>query len=211
MQDPTVIAPPVSGIPLGQLIELRGGFAFRIAIPEVVNGGAWAVQLRDFHQGQGPNWQTVIETKLPREPKETEWLKSGHILVALRGARFFAALLEDVPPRTVASGQFMVLKVKDAHVLDPGFLAWQLNQAPAQAWFDAHARGAVLRHLTRDVIESIRIAVPPLAFQKSVANLAQLAKRERATMEEIIRIREAQLNSVAVTLNVALEATKESE
>lgn len=210
MLDPTAIAPPVSGIPLRQLMTLRGGFAFRTAIPEVVKGGAWAVQLRDFHQGQGPNWKTVIETKLPRALSEHEWLKSGDIVIASRGARFFAALMQDVPPRTVASGQFMVLEVKDADVLDPAFLAWQLNQAPAQAWFDGNARGAVLRSLTRNVIESATIAVPPLAFQKSVANLAQLAKRERAALEEIIRIREAQLNSVAVTLNAALEA-KESE
>src|SRR5262249_9421228 len=153
------------------------------AIPEVVNGGAWAIQLRDFHEGQGPNWKTVIETKLPRALSEHEWLKSGDILIASRGARFFAALLEDVPRRTVASGQFMVLKVKDTDVLDPAFLAWQLNQAPVQAWFDGNARGAVLRSLTRDVIESARIALAPLAFQKSVANLAQLAKRERAALE----------------------------
>jgi hypothetical protein len=118
--------------------------------------------------------------------------------------------MEGVPPRAVASGQFMVLKVKDADVLDPAFLAWQLNQAPAQTWFDGNAKGAVLRHLTRDVIESATIAVPPLAFQKSVANLARLAKRERAALEEIVRIREAQLTNVAAVLNAALEA-QESE
>jgi len=210
MLDPTAMFASASTIPLGQLITLRGGFAFRTAIPEVVKGGAWAVQLRDFHQGRGPNWQTVIETKLPRELKEHEWLKSGDILIATRGSRFFAALMEDVPSRTVASGQFMVLAVKDVDVLEPAFLAWQLNQARAQAWFDRNARGTVLRHLTRDVIESALVAVPPLGFQRSVAKLAQLAKRERAALEEIIRIREAQLNSVAATLNTALEE-KESE
>jgi hypothetical protein len=206
MPDLTAIASPVSGIPLRQLITLRGGFAFRTAIKEVVKGGARAVQLRDFHEGRGPNWKTVIETKLPRTLSDHEWLKSGDILIAARGARFFAALMEDVPPRTVASGQFMVLEVKDADVVDPAFLAWQLNQAPAQAWLDANARGAVQRSLTREVIESTTIAVPPLAFQKSVANLARLAKRERVALEEIMRIREAQLNSVAATLNAALDA-----
>lgn len=210
MPDPTAIATFVLGIPLRQLITLRGGFAFRTAIPEVVGGGTRAVRLRDFQQGQGPNWKTVVETKLPRELTEQEWLKSGNILIAARGARFFAVLMEDVPPRTVASGQFMVLRVKDAEVLDPAFLAWQLNQAPAQVWFDGNARGAVLRSLTRDVIESATIAVPPLAFQKSVAKLAKLAKRERAALEEIIRIREAQLNNVAAALSTALEE-KESE
>jgi hypothetical protein len=209
MPDLPAIAPPVTRVPLRQVIRLRGGFAFRTAIPEVVNGGVWAVQLRDFHRGRGPNWHTVIETELPRELSDHE-LKAGDILIALRGARFFAAHLEHVPPRTVASGQFMVIQVKDADVLDPAFLAWQLNQAPAQAWFETHARGAVLKSLTRDVIESATIALPPLAFQRSVANLAQLAKRERAAMEELIHIREAQLNSVAVTLNAALEA-KEPE
>jgi hypothetical protein len=210
MPDAIAITTSVLGIPLRQLITLRGGFAFRTAIPEVARGGARAVQLRDFHQGHGPNWKTVVETKLPRELREQEWLESGDILIAARGARFFSVLIEEVPPRTVASGQFMVVKVKDAEVLDPAFLAWQLNQAPTQAWFDANARGAVLRSLTRDVIESATIAVPPLAFQKSVAKLANLAKRERAALEEIIHIREAQLNNVAAALTTALEE-KESE
>lgn len=205
MPDSTAIFTSVVGMPLRELITLRGGFAFRTAIPEVAGGGARAVQLRDFDHGQGPNWRTVIETKLPRALKEHEWLKSGDILIAARGARFFSVLMEDVPPRTVASGQFMVLKVKNTDVLDPAFLAWQLNQAPAQAWFDGNARGAVLRSLTRDVIESATIAVPPLAFQKPVAKLAKLAKRERAAMEEIVRIREAQLNNVAAALSTALE------
>lgn len=205
MPHPTASATSVSGIPLRHLIALRGGFAFRTAIPEVVNGGARAVQLRDFQQGQGPDWTTVVETKLPRRLEEHEWLKSGDILLAARGARFFAALMEDVPPRTVASGQFMVVEVKDAGVLDPAFLAWQLNQAPTQAWFDGNTKGAVQRSLTRDVIESATIAVPPLAFQRSVAKFVRLAKRERAALEEIIRIREAQLNSVAAALNASVQ------
>jgi len=204
------ISPPISRIPLHQFIHLRGGLSFRAAIREVVGGGTWAVQLRDFHQGQGPDWETVIETTTPRELSEHEWLQPGNILIAARGARFFAALMEDVRPRTVASSQFMVLTVKDAKVLAPAFLAWQLNQAPAQAWFDGHSKGAVQRNLTRAAIENATIAVPSLAFQESVANLARLAKRERAAFEEIIRIREAQLNNVAVTLNAALES-KESQ
>lgn len=199
MSDLTAIAA------LRQIASVRGGFAFRTAVPEVVNGGTRAVQLRDFDQGQGPDWTTVIETELPENLKGHE-LKAGNILIANRGARFFAALLTDVPPRTVASGQFMVLEVMDVEVLDPAFLAWQLNQAPAQAWFESNARGAVMKGLTRAVIERVNIAVPPLAFQKNVARLVELARRERAALEALIRIREAQLKNVATILHAATEA-----
>jgi hypothetical protein len=206
MPDKVNFPAAVSAAPLRQVATLRGGYTFRTAIPEVVGGGILAVQLRNFQRGQGPDWRTVIETTLPRWPSDHEWLRPGDILFAFRGTRFFTTLLEDVPRPAVASGQFMILQVRDAHVLCPEFLAWQLNQAPAQAYFERSAEGTAQRSLTREVVESMIVVVPPLQYQQSVVHLVQLAKRERAALEEILRIREAQLNHVAASLHLAVAA-----
>jgi hypothetical protein len=206
MPDKVNFPAAVSAVPLRQVATLRGGYTFRTAIPEIAGGGVLAVQLRNFQRGQGPDWRTVIETAPPRWPSDHEWLQPGDILFAFRGTRFFTTLLEDVPRPAVASGQFMIIQVQDAHALCPEFLAWQLNQAPAQAYFERSAEGTAQRSLTREVVESMMIVVPPLAFQRSVVHLAQLAKRERAALEEILRIREAQLNHVAASLHSAVSA-----
>jgi hypothetical protein len=176
----------------------------------VEDGDVLAVQLKDFQGGVRPDWAKVTRTSLPRAPSDGEWLKDRDILFAFRGTRFFAAMLEDVPAAAVASTQFMLIRVKEPGVVLPAFLAWQLNQPPAQKYFDTSAEGTAQRSLRRAVIEGATVALPSLAFQRSVVELARLAERERAALEELIDIREQQLNRVAGELLAAAEA-KESK
>jgi hypothetical protein len=187
-------------IRLGALTNVRAGYAFRSAIPESADGRVLAVQLRDIRDTGEPEWSHVIRTTLPREPSKAEWLKPGDLLFAFRGTRFFAVLLEDVPGPAVAATQFMLLRVKDSSKVLPPFLAWQLNQPPAQAYFKQAAGGTVQRSLRKGAIEALEVAVPTMEFQRSVVELANLARRERAALMESIRIREQQLNGIATTL-----------
>lgn len=187
-------------------MSLRAGYSFRSAIPVVEDGDVLAVQLKDFQGGVRPDWAKVIRTSLPRAPSGGEWLQDGDILFAFRGTRFFAAMLEDVPAAAVASAQFMLIRVTESTLVLPAFLAWQLNQLPAQNYFDKKAEGTAQRSLRRAVIEEARVAVPSLAFQRSVVELARLAERERAALEELIDIREQQLNRVADELFAGAEA-----
>lgn len=130
-------------------------------------------------------------------------------LFAFRGTRFFATALEKVPAAAVASTQFMLIRVKEPNVVLPAFLAWQLNQSPAREYFHRSSEGTAQRSVRRAVIEGATLAVPTLAFQRSVVELARLAERERASLEELINIREQQLNRVAVDLLAV--AAKESK
>lgn len=191
---------------LGSIASLRAGYSFRSAIPVVEDGDVLAVQLKDFRGGLRPDWAKVTRTSLLRAPSEGEWLRDGDILFAFRGTRFFAAMLEDIPAAAVASTQLMLIRVKEPRVVLPAFLAWQLNQPPARKYFDGRAEGTAQRSLRRAVIEETTIAVPTLAFQRSVIELARLAERERAALEELIDIREQQLNRVADELLAAAEA-----
>ncbi len=170
------------------------------------DGDVLAVQLKDFQGGLRPDWAKVTRTELARAPADDEWLKDQDILFAFRGTRFFAAMLEHVPAATVASTQFMLIRVKEVGFMLPAFLAWQLNQSPARSYFDRSAEGTAQRSLRRAVIEAAMVAVPSLAFQHSVVELANLAERERVALEELIAIRQQQLNRVAVELVAAAGA-----
>jgi hypothetical protein len=109
-------------------------------------------------------------------------------------------VLENVPAPAVAATQFMLLRVRDTGVLLPAFLAWQLNQLPAQTYFAQAASGTAQRSLRRAAIEALAIAVPALRVQQSVMELACLARRERLALEELVRIRERQLDGIAASL-----------
>lgn len=195
---------------LGDVASLRAGYPFRSAIQTVEDGDVLALQLKDFQGGARPDWANVTRTSLPRTPSQEEWLKDEDIVFAFRGTRFFAAILEHVPAGTVASTQFMLIRVKEPGVVLPAFLAWQLNQSPAREYFHRNSEGTAQRSLRRAVIAGATLAVPSHALQGLVVELVRLAERERVTLEELINIREQQLSRVAVDLRAVAEA-KESK
>lgn len=197
-------------VALGDVATLRAGYSFRTAIAESKAGGVLAVQLRDVQPGEQPKWSSVIQTSLAREPSDGEWLRPGDILFTFRGARYFAVVLEKVPAAAVAATQFMLLRVRDTGVLLPTFLAWQLNQPPAQTYLAQAASGTAQRSLRRAVIEALAVAIPTLAVQQSVVEVATLARRERFALEELVRVREQQLDQIAASL-LATAAAKGPE
>ena len=192
---------------LGDVASLRAGYSFRSAIPESAEGDVLAVQLRDIRR-ERLNWSTVVRTSLAREPGKNEWLSAGDVLFVFRGTRYFAVVLEQVPMRTVASTQFMLVRVKDSSALLPGFLAWQLNQAPAQKYFNQAAEGTAQRSLRRAKIEAVTLAVPSVQRQRAIVELVDLARRERDAMDELMRIREQQLSQVAASLRASAGAAE---
>jgi hypothetical protein len=191
---------------LGSVASLRAGYSFRSAIRPISDGPVRAVQLKDFMGGVRLSWKEVIRTRLPRSPADSEWLRHNDILFAFRGTRLFASVLEDVPGPTVASTQFMIIRVEKPELVLPEFLAWQLNQPPAQHYFERSAAGTAQRSLRRAAIEDTTIAIPPLALQQSVVQLSRLAEREQAVFLEVLAIRKQQLNRIAADLMTAVGA-----
>lgn len=182
---------------LGNCVQLRAGYAFRTAIQECEDGPLLAVQLRDFRGSNKLHWEDAARTIVQRAPAKDELLRPEDILFAFRGTRYFAALLDEVPDNAVASNQFMLMRVPEGGDLLPAFLAWQLNQFPAQKYFERSAVGTAQQSLRRGAIEALKIAIPPLATQQKIAALARLERRERETLEAIIQIREEQMKIVA--------------
>jgi hypothetical protein len=178
---------------------VRAGYSFRSAIEEATDATI-AVQLRDITKRDVLNWSSTIKTRLSRPPSAEELLRTGDILFVFRGTRYFAVLIDGPPGPAVAATQFMLLRVRSPKTLLPAFLVWQLNQPPAQTYFNQAAEGTAQRSLRRAVIEALEIFVPPVDFQQSVVDLANLARREREATERLIWIREQQLNQIADSL-----------
>jgi hypothetical protein len=184
---------------LGAVATVRAGYGFRSAIQESPHGKVIAAQLRDVQYGK-LDWTDAIRTTLPRDPKEEELLRSGDILFSFRGTRYLAVAIEAVPGSAVASTQFMLVRVSDPGALLPEFLAWQLNQPPAQRYFKSKATGTAQLSLRRGDIESVLVAIPSMDFQKKVVELVELVRLERQHLERLLHNREHQLNEIAASL-----------
>ena len=184
---------------LGALVTLRAGYSFRAAIPESPDGNVLAVQLRDIKRDT-VDWSSSVRTRLARTPGEAEWLRRGDILFVFRGTRYLAVVLDQVPGPSVSSTQFMLLRVREPETLLPEFLAWQLNQPFAQAYFQKAAEGTAQQSLRRGVIEGLEVVVPSLPQQHTVMELVSQVRVERELLEERLRAREQEVFGVAMEL-----------
>lgn len=144
-------------------------------------GSARVIQMKDVDAEYGINWGGLVVTELPGK-KQPDWLKDGDVLFVARGNRNFALLLEDVPFNTVLSPHFYHLTVKrDTGVL-PGFLAWQINQAPIQQYLQKSSHGSMVQAIGRQELEHMPLSIPPLEKQHAIVALNQAWQQQLRVM-----------------------------
>ena len=121
-------------------------------------------------------------------------VRSGDVLFVSRGVRNHAILLESVPEKTVATATFYILHPHES--IDPGYLAWCLNQAPIQARIAQVRTGAGTPIVQRNIFADIKIPVPSMDEQKQLAALGNLMTQEQQLrqklVEETIKLHRAQ-------------------
>ncbi|WP_211461084.1 restriction endonuclease subunit S domain-containing protein [Collimonas silvisoli] len=187
---------------LGELLtfaEVLVGHPFRGSVPEVADGPALAIQMRDISIAAGVDWSTVMRTRLQGR-KQPDWLQPGDILFVAKGARNFAVCLGQVPAPAVCSQYFFLIRVHDSKQLLPEFLAWQINQLPAQRYFGKNAEGTDQLSIRRGVLEALPIAVPAMAQQHALIRLDQAVRQERQHLESLIHNRQQQIQALSLQL-----------
>jgi hypothetical protein len=184
---------------LRDAIDVRSGYPFRGSIEESADGNAMAVQMKDVDSECGVNWTGVMRTSLVGR-KQPDWLKAGDVLFVSKGVRFYAVCIDEPPGPAVCSPHFFHLQVAPYVPLLPAFLAWQINQPPFQRQLQQAAEGSSQLSIRRPVLESLTLSMPSLVDQQRIIALAELARRERRALHQLIRNRELQLQALAEDL-----------
>ena len=170
-------------------------YPFRGKIAGDPEGEVKVVQMKDVSLESGIDWPGLIATNLEgrRPPK---WLKPGDIVFMARGNRNYAIYLEEVPEKVVCSPLFFHIHMKTKVIL-PEFLAWQINQGPAQSYFGRSRMGTHQMSIRRSTLEELPISVLELDKQKAVIALDRLMKEEQRLCAQLAASREQMMNSLA--------------
>ena len=190
---------------LKHLANISAGHPFRGRIPESPGSGIVAVQMKDASTPDGVNWATCVETE-PTGHRD-DCLQVGDILVAARGSRNYAVLIDDAltasGKQAVAAPQFFIVRATAARLL-PEYLCWFLNQPPCQRYFDLNAEGTLTKAIKRNALDQIPIAVPDLARQQAIVGLAHTLRQELRLIEQLRRngeqLQAAMANQLAADL-----------
>jgi hypothetical protein len=181
--------------PLSALCDIQLGYTARGRL-EPAEGGIRAIQLRDTAPEGGLTVGGVGQYRLDAIP-DRYWAKPGDVLFRSRGDRNTATPLPatlDEP--AVAVMPLVILRPHNSQA-DAGYLAWFINQAPTQRYFDSCARGTSMRMIPVGCLADLEVPLPSLAVQRTIAEIDDLARRERALAHRLAEKRQ-QLTTLAL-------------
>lgn len=184
---------------LKDLVDVRAGHPFRGSVPAHEGASAQVIQLRDVSPEGHVAWAALVRTDLQGH-KAPDWLRDGDVLFAGRGGRAYALCLSQVPEQTVCAQYFFVLRCRPSAAVLPEYLAWHINRAPSQRYLLSNAEGSDQLNIRRAVLEDLPVAVPDLARQRLIVELAQAAAEERLRLQALIHNREQELDTLAQRL-----------
>lgn len=186
---------------LTEVAEIAAGHPLRSGVDEFPAGDTGVIQMRNVDPETGVDWGSVSRVKLP-PARRIEFLGPGDVIFSTRGARTYAVALGTAPFPAVCSPHFFVLRIRGPAV-EPRFLAWQINQAPAQEYLQREATGSHILNIRREVIERLEIAIPSLARQAAIVAFAEDAAREKRLLSALIENRQQQMNALAAGLRAS--------
>jgi restriction endonuclease S subunit len=180
---------------LVEVASISAGYPFRGKIEKLPDGEVAVIQMRNASPESGVDWDALIRVELPRL-SEKALLQPGDIILSTRGGRNYAYCIERKRGLLVCSPHFFIIRLMRDNVL-PEFLAWQMNQTPAQNYFAAGATGTHILNLKRGVVERLPIKLPSYERQCSIVELANMMRAERKIFHQLIENRTNEMNAIA--------------
>jgi restriction endonuclease S subunit len=173
---------------LKDIATIRSGYLFRERIKPDASGRYLVVQVGDITPDAQLSRGSLARVSLP-DVKRSQILESGDVLFISRGPRKQAVAITSPVENAIATSQFFVLRPGE-NVL-PEFLAWYINQRPAQRYIEERSTGTSASLINLAAMKSLPVETPPLETQARVTKIHQLSLREKELMEAIQNRRRA--------------------
>jgi len=164
------------------VVTIRSGYLFRERIKPDATGRYQVVQVGDVAPDAGFLDSSLLRVSLP-DVKRSQILEKGDVLFISRGPRKQALAITWPIENAIATSQFFVLR-PDEKVL-PDYLAWYINQRPAQRYIEEHSTGTSASLINLAAIRRLPVETPPVETQARVTKIHQLSLREKELMEAI--------------------------
>ncbi len=163
------------------IADIQIGHQFRKKIEPVIDGTLKVIQIRDFDENQELNQEGLCRVTIDKLP-EKYLVHKNDILFLARGHRNYAIPVMDSLEGAIAVSHFFILKIKTNNVI-PEYLAWFINQAPAQEYLHNLARrGSHMPIIPKSVFENLKVQIPDIKTQKKIVKLNTLIDKEKTLL-----------------------------
>ena len=137
-------------------------------------------------------WETTISFNPELNPSRYR-IEKNDILFIARGYENRAYLAINPPDNVLASNTFYIIKV---HKIQPGYLAWWLNERPAQAYFAQFQVKMGYAYMSKKNLVSLEVPVPSPEIQEKISNALVLWNREQHIISKIQVLKESVMSSI---------------
>ena len=186
-------------VPLGDIADITTGYPFRSGINDAPSGTVRVIQMRDTSPPTASScavtWEEAARVAMEKN-MEQYLLRNNDILFVMRGGRYYAIHAETVPCPAVASPHFFRVRLK-SQAIAPAFLAWQINQAPAQRYYSSVEAGSAQKSLRTADFADLPIVLPPQERQQAILQAVTCIYKDIATLQACIAHRETLIAAVA--------------
>ena len=182
---------------LADTCAIHTGYTARGRLEPTAAGGVLAIQLRDISPEGAVDPERLTRVHLDNLA-DRYFVRAGDVVFRSRGERNTASALDErLREPALAVLPLMVLRPK-ADIVLPAYLAWVINQAPAQRHFDAAARGTKIRMIPRSSLDDLELDIPDIATQRRIVAIDTLAARERELTERAAEARRKMISLLLV-------------
>jgi hypothetical protein len=179
---------------LADLVNIQPGYQARGKIMESHTGSHRLLQSKDIIEDL-INWETPLSFDPELHPDRYR-ISHNDILFIARGYENRAYLAIDPPNNILASNTFYIIKPLK---IQPRFLAWWLNQKPAQAYFAQFQVKMGYAYMSKRNLAKLEVPIPSKKTQETMAEVLRLWDREQTLTSEIKGRKESIMTSVLLT------------
>ena len=179
------------------IADINIGYQFRVKIEPTDDGTHSVIQIRDFDDSRNLHADSLMRVKIDK-PVEQFHINKGDVLFLSRGHRNWAAPIVNDLRNAIAASHFFVIRIKKPDVL-PEYIAWYINQTPAQEFLHMNARhGTHMPLVSLSAFKGLEVEVPSIDKQKKIVELSSLLEKEKQLLAQLQEKRTRLINAVCL-------------
>ena len=181
-------------VALVNIAEVRMGYSFRSRLETDAGGDVAVIQMKDIDDANLLHPEGLARVQMP-DLKDRHLVQEGDLLFRSRGVTNSAALVGGGLGRAVLAAPMLLIRPK-TEVVEPAYLQWFINHPATQAVLAGQAAGTAVKMIGKRVLDDLQVVLPPLEKQRLIVEVARLASREVALLEELRGRRKALLEGI---------------
>jgi hypothetical protein len=184
---------------LNSIAEVQAGYHSRSQIISAPTGTHLLVQGKNILYATRYKIEFTSLTRFTPERKTGPYLlQNGDVLVQAKGNIHYAFCFEIPVENVLAADTFYIVRT-DKKIVNSSFLAWWINQAPAQSYLHQNSGGTGISFISKSVLERLPLPVPRMEIQIKIVQVEQLWQHSRELQNNLDNKRNELVQAVCLS------------